>query len=342
MRKFLATLLVLVFLPIFVFVFLSFNLQSLLFDKESIKQSLNEINFYERLAPAAIKDISNFNEKSSDASEEEILQFVNKTLPPETLKLEVEKTIDAIYPYVLSETDSLNLKYNLKDYKKTFQLETENFIKKEIEKLPKCTKKELKETNLNELESLPECKPPGTSDKELFNTFSGDISEMLTADIPDKIIVSEDEIKVEPSTIETEFKESPKEMFQNIRRSITQVPTALMAGFGILLALLILIALLRWSSYRSMSKWIGWTLLLSTITSTIISLSIYSLSSLFKSNFDSLGDSNVLAMGLTSNLLGKMIFSKVIPQAIVIVIISLALIIIPYLIKTKKETEVAT
>ncbi len=341
MRKFLATLLVLVFLPIFVFVFLSFNLQSLLFDKETVKQSLNKVNFYERLVPAATKDATNLNKEISDASDEEILQFVNKTLPPETLKMEVEKTIDVIYPYLLSETDSLHLEYSLKDYKKTFQLEAENFIKKEIEKLPKCTKKELEGMNLDSSESLPECKPTGT-DKELFNGWSKNISEMLATDIPDKIIVNKEEIKIEPSTIETEFKESPKEMLENIRKPITQIPTALKAGFVILLALLILIALLRWGSYRSMAKWIGWTLLLSTIISTIFSLSIYSLSASFKGSFDFLGDSAVLAVDLTSNLLGKMIFSKVIPQAIVIVIISLALIIIPYLIKPKKEPEVTT
>ena len=199
----------------------------------------------------------------------------------------------------------------------------------------------MKNRNIDSSESLPECKPPGT-DKELFDAWSKNISEMLAADIPDKIIVKKEEIKIEPSTTETKFEESPKEMLENIRKPITQVPTALKAGFIILLALLILVALLRWGSYRSMAKWIGWTLLLSTIISTIFSLSIYSLSATFKSSFSFLGDSAVLAVGLTSNLLGKMIFSKVVPQAIVIVIISLALIIIPYLIKPKKETEVPT
>jgi hypothetical protein len=352
MRKFLATLLVLIFLPIFVFVFLSFNVQSVLFNKETIKQSLTEIEFYSRIAPAIVRD--NLNQQDDDeenifqnlskyASEEDIIKFVNRSFPPEALKYETEKTIDVVYPYMLSETDSINLEYSLKDYKKEFIEGLGDFTKKEIDKLPECTKKQMEDNDKDEAEGLPSCKPPGISNEDFFNLWTATVSEPLRTEIPDKIIITEKEIKSKPGTIGTNIEQDPITVIrENIRASIKQVPTALKAGFGILLALLILIALLRWGSYRSMAKWIGWTLLLSTIASTVFSLSVYSLSASFKGSFDALGSSAVLAADLTTNLLGIMIFSKVVPQAIVIVIISLALIIIPYLIKPKKEKEVAT
>lgn len=355
MRKFFATLLILIFIPIFVAVFLSFNLQSVLFNKEVVKQSLTEIEFYSRIAPAIARDSLNlqkeiknddeeniFQNLSKYASEEDVINFVNESFPPEALKADTEKTIDSVYPYILSKTDSINLEYDLKNYKKEFIKGLEDFTKKEIDKLPKCTKKQMEENDKDEKEGLPSCIPPGISNKDFLNLWKATVSEKLRTEMPDKIIITEEEIKVEPSTIETEFEESPKEILKDIRRPITQIPTAQTAGFGTLLVIIILIALLRWGSYRSMAKWIGWTLLISAITSTIISLAIYSSSEYSTKVLGVVGESAVLMADFVSNLLGEMVFSKVIPQAIVIVIISLALIIIPHFIKPKHKTEVAT
>ena len=340
MRKFFAVLLILIFIPLYVTIFLAFNLQAVFFDEGLVKDSLNEIGFYEKIVPSVIKDTYNLGAETVFVTEEEILDLINTSIPSEAIKLESEKTIDALYPYLQSETDSLKIEYDITVYKKTFITGAEALVVKKYDSLKVCTTKQLEEVDLNNLEEFPACKVPGyTGQKLLDEVAEGDFSS-LTDKYPNKIIVTEKKIIGEPKeTITSET--IPKESLANIRNLLSQSPKTITAGFGVLIAILVLIALLRWGSYKSMARWIGWTLLISSIIAGASGFVLLSSVSFVEGAISTAGESATLATQLMMNLLDKMFYSKIIPQSLIIIIICLALIIIPYFFKNKKKSEVA-
>ncbi len=339
MRKFLAGLLVLIFIPIFLFVLITLNLFSVFLDKEQVKDSLEKSDVYERLVPALVNDIYSVEAKIDIVTEAELTEVLNTTFPPETVQSEVERTIDNIYPYLLSESDTFSVTYDLKSYKKTFLKEAESFILKEIQALPKCNDKQLETFDLKNTDELPTCKPPGFTDEDILEAVvNGDFDEMLVG-FPDEVILTETQIISKPATMEFENQEDQENLLVNTRETISNRYTALFTGFAILMAILVLIALLRWGSYKSMAKWVGWTLLLSVINFAIVSYVLFYSSSFIEGWLETVNQSAALASSSFTDLMRKMFFSKALPQTIVILIISLALIIIPLFIKPKHKTE---
>lgn len=339
MRKFFAVLLILIFIPLYVTIFMAFNLQAVFFDKELVKESLNEAEFYEKIAPSLIQDTYELSGETIFVTEDEILDLINTSIPPEAIKLETEKSIDALYPYLKAETDNLKIEYDITEYKKVFVTEAEALVIKKYDSLKVCTTKQLEDVDVNNLEEFPSCKVPGYSGEKLLDEVAdGDFSSIINK-YPDKIIVTEKEIVgVPPETIESET--IPEESLVNIRNLLSQSPQAIMAGFAVLIAIIVLIALLSWRSYKSMAKWVGWTLLISSIIAGIFSYGLVSSASFVEEAISTASESATLAANVTMNLLDKMLYSRVIPQTIVIILISLALIIIPSFLKKKKEPAV--
>ena len=340
MRKFLAGLLVIIFIPIFLIVLISFNLLSVFLDKEQVKDSLEKSGIYTRLVPVLVGDIYTVEAEIDLVTEAQLTEVLNTTFPPKTVQSEVERTIDGLYPYLLSESENFSVTYDLNGYKKTFLKEAENFILVEIISLPECTAKQLKELDLGNSDELPVCKPPGFTDAEILEgVVNGDFDELLVG-IPDEIILTESRIITKPATMEFENQEAQENLFVNTRSAISNRNTAFFAGFTVLITILILIALLRWGSYKSIAKWVGWTLLLSAINFVIVSYLLYYSSTFIEISLESVSQSAALASSSFTDLIRVMFFSKALPQTIVILIISLALIIIPSFIKPKQKTEI--
>lgn len=341
MRKFLAVLLILIFIPLYVTIFLAFNLQAVFFDEELVKDSLNEANFYEEVVPALIQDTYDLGAETVFVTEEEILDLINTSIPPDAIKTETEKSIDALYPYLLSESNNLKVEYDITSYKKTFITGAEALVVKKYDSLKVCTNKQLEDVDFNNLEEFPACKVPGYSGEKLLDEVAdGDFSSIIDK-YPNNIIITEKGIVGEPpDTIESET--IPEESLSNIRNLLSQSPKAIMAGFGVLFAILILIALLRWGSYKSMSKWVGWTLLISSILAGISGFSMVSSASFIEGAVSSTSELATLAANVFMILLDKLFYSRIIPQTVIVIIISLVLIIIPYFFKKKKDPEVPT
>lgn len=338
MRKFLAVLLILIFIPVFLIVFLILNFQAIILDKEIIKEALNKTGFYENIVSSVVSDYSSSGAKTSLATEDEIEELVNTILPPKALKTEIEKTIDALYPYLLSESDNIYVEYDIKNYKGTFATKAEALVIKKYDSLKECTNKQLKETDLNNLEEIPDCKIPGYSGKDLLDgAAEGDFSSLLD-EFPDKIILTEKEIISQPDS--SAFNGSPETSLKEIRSYLADRNTVISWGFIILLAILILISLLRWGSWKSISRWVGWALLLASINLAIVSFAIFSFSFLTQGAVEPLGETAVLGVTAVSYLIEKMFYVKTLPQTVAIIVVSLALIIIPYFIKKKKEPEI--
>lgn len=340
MRKFLAVLLILIFIPIFLIVFLVLNFQAIILDKEIIKEALNKTGFYENIVSSVVSDYSSFGAKTSLVTKDEIEDLLNTTLPPETLKMEAEKIIDALYPYLLSKSDTIYVEYDIKNYKNTFITESEDLVVKKYDSLKKCTNKQLEETDLNNLEGLPDCKIPGYSGKDLLGGVAeGDFSSLLN-EFPDKIVVTEKAIISQPDP--NAFEGSSEIGFKQIRGYLDNRETIVFWGLIILTAILILISLLRWGSWKSISRWVGWALLLASINLAIASFAIFSFSFLTQGIVEPFGKTTALGVTIVSYLIEKMFYVKTLPQTIAIITVSLALIITPYFIKKKKEPEITS
>jgi len=344
MRKFLATLLVLIFIPIFVFVFIVYNTQSFLLDENELKDSLAKVNFYEKITPALISDLSKTGTKSKLISDKEFKDLLNNSVPADSIRSETEKTIDAIIPYLKSETDGINLEYDLKEYKESFVAETNKLLLNKVKSLPTCTNKQLDSLDLNNLENIPvKCKPAGLSATQIIKEIGGaDLTREINALLPNKLVLTEKEFKSIPTTSEFGQDDSSITLLSDARDALSIIGRVLNFGIIALLVILVLIILLRWGSIRSMAKWVGWTLLISSILSAVVAVGIFALPSFLESVAGELGESAVVAASVASNLSEKLFTARFVPQTIVIVIVSLALIIIPSLIKTKDRSEVTT
>ena len=339
MRKLLSGLLVFIFIPIFLTVFLTLNLITIVFDKEIVKDSFEKTGFYNQITSSIIRDVYSSGAKIEVVDNQELIGLMNKTIPPSSVQSEFEKTIDQVYPYLLSETDNFSVTYNLVEYKKTFLKEAESLSLKKIEALPKCTKKQLEKINQEDTNKLPECKPPGFTSEEILNgVVNGDFDEILK-DIPDEITVNESEIIAKPLSMESVSQQTVTETLKGIRESISHRNTLILSGFGVLLAILVLIALLRWGSYKSASRWVGWTLLLSSINLAIYSslIAVFTVSSL-QDAFGVFGETPTLLYTILGDLLNQVFYSKIVPQTIAISVLGLSLIIVPSFLKFRHKT----
>ena len=190
------------------------------------------------------------------------------------------------------------------------------------------------------MEWLPECKIPGYSGKDLLGGVAeGDFSSLLN-EFPDKIVVTEKAIISQPDP--SAFEGSSEIGFKQIRSYLDNRETIVFWGLIILTAILILISLLRWGSWKSISRWVGWALLLASINLAIISFAIFSFSSITLNIIDPLGETAVLGVSAVTYLMEKMFYVKTLPQTITIITVSPAFIIIPYLLKKTKEPDSTT
>ena len=82
MRKFLAGLLVIIFIPIFLIVLISFNLLSVFLDKEQVKDSLEKSGIYTRLVPVLVSDIYTVEAEIDLVTEAQLTEVLNTTFPP--------------------------------------------------------------------------------------------------------------------------------------------------------------------------------------------------------------------------------------------------------------------
>jgi len=338
MRTFFTALLALVFVPIFIISILVFNFQAVLLNKDSLKNSLEKTGFYQKIVPAVVRDVDIKSLSASYLTKADILEPANKVLPPDSIKSEMEKTIVGVYPYLLSKTDRLDLEYDLTPYKKALSAQAQKIIKNKIKSLPVCRNSN---SASQSSEALPSCRSQDISIDELTNQTINNFNDSLDS-LPNQIIVTQSKLKTIPPNSNIKLNKTPEELLKPLRSYLAKLPTVIGATLLILLALMILIVLLKWGSSKVIAKWVGWTLLVSSVLAMLLSLGIYSAAGDLAAASGNIGQSALLGARVLTELIRLAIFIKILPQTIVILIISLALIIISSFIKTKEKTEVTS
>lgn len=290
MRKFLAALLLLIFIPVFILAVLFWNIRSTFLNKEFVKEELSKNNTYEFIHNDALpaltvglsEDTLAGDAESNLFTSDDLTNLVGDIVTAEFLQTEVEKLIDSTYPYFLSQEDSFEIIVDLEKNKNQFEESFQIFAENRIENYPACTNKQLSEIDEKGITEELTCIPSGyNTDKIVKEINLSGVIEEITDEFPDKIILSEEGLQTKPKTfklfngeegsIETSA-EFP-DLLSNIREvaSIFILTSNILIGLSIII--LILIALLRLTSIKSISKWLGWTLILPSSFLLLITLS---------------------------------------------------------------------
>ena len=133
LRRFLALVLVLVFLLLFVLTLLAFRINDTVLEADFYTDTLRELDFYNFLyddaIPAALDDAKEKKERGEEGgldleedlplglsfTNEEVVSTVKRVLPQDWLQANVEQVIGQAVPYVTGETDSFTITVPLDD-----------------------------------------------------------------------------------------------------------------------------------------------------------------------------------------------------------------------------------
>ncbi len=237
MRNFFAFLLLLIFIPVFILAVLTWNIRSTLLNKEFVKNELSKNKIYEFVHEEVLPTVT--EDKASEIppnllTTTELTNLAQDTITVDFLQNEAENLIDNVYPYLLSQEDSFEANVDLKEIKKSFGSNLDDFTK---------TKLGLR---------VPE------------------VTKGVTGQLPDKIVLSNEGVSFEPKNFRLfEDKKSSEEFssdfattLANARETVARfnfVSTLLIASSVLIL---ILIAVLKFGSVKAVTKWLGWTLIL--------------------------------------------------------------------------------
>src|SRR3989344_872081 len=228
-RKFFALVLVFVFIPIFMFtLFAQAALVSLL-NPNLYKESLEKTNAYERILKQALPEvIDQFPDEG-----ESILSLMDKkeaesllvgTIKPAELRKLTESTTDLLVAYLNYDYESVQLKYDLRQYKNNFVSGFRSIIVKKLSSLPTCTSKQLQSLGSSQ-EQTPNCKPKGQTGESLYKQFGLDkeITQGLKA-FPDEIVITNSSILVKPKgSLDIDPNKSPISGLAGARENIANI-----------------------------------------------------------------------------------------------------------------------
>lgn len=374
MRKFFASLLLLIFIPVFILAILTWNIRSTFLNKEFVKDELSKNNVYgfihDEGLPALTSDLiegeTGEDLESNIFTSEELTNLVQDSVSAEFLQTEVENVIDSIYPYFLSQEEDFEIEVNLGEAKKSFEKSFQTLAKKQINNLPKCTSKQLEEVVKTGIREDLSCKPPGYDTEKIAKEINlPGLTKEAADEFPDKIILSSEGITTEPKNLklfngdEGRVETSPEftESLAMLRGAISRFILFSNILIISLILILILIVVSRLGSLKSIAKWLGWTLLIPssfllflTLTSNLLLLDYLpnSLPTAFPeepgskpaSNFANQAETFFIGNGETTGFIFQVINDfnqQILIQMAVVFAIALILIIIGTLLKSKQK-----
>lgn len=249
-RKFIVSLLVLIFINYAVFIVLIFNLDRTYLNErfyygqvsEKIAQLLISSN-----TSAVYTENTDTNNKSP-ISKEEFAELLKVVFSPDFVYLTIQDVLKKLKTYDLNEKFAISFNY-IKENSHVF---TENFAKKLLEKMPKC---EIQSVNTEQ-----NCIPKGADKKEVIEKLQQDIEKQMFDYLPAEIVIDES-----PTT--KEFLQYLSLVYNDL--SIIKIFLVSSAIF-----MLIVIALILFRPLKTIAHWEGHTLLFSGITLIITAFSV--------------------------------------------------------------------
>jgi hypothetical protein len=375
MRKFFAFLLLLIFISVFISTIITWNIKSTLLNEEFVKEELSKNQVYEFIHdeafPNLIAELESEDIEGVSATgvftAKDFTSLLQNSISVKFLQTEAEEAIDNTYPFFLSQKNNFEITLDLETVKKSFGDSFTKLIKTKIKKLPACSESQLFEVDENTSTGEILCIPPPLTSGEIIKTL--DLSRLekeILNELPDKLFITNERIitKSESSKLlsnlewSDNYPQDTKDTLAEIREGITLFKLASNVLIVSSVIILILIAALRYGSVRSMTRWVGWALLLPSflVLSTTLFVNLFLISSLsgfFSSLFSEIFDLGSSSqdvqfieffigsgekLGLVLNVV-KDINQQILIQTAVVFVVALILIIGSVFIKSKETRD---
>lgn len=176
-RKFFATILIIIFIPVICFSVLLFNLQKTLLSPTYLNKSFNQSGIYDTIYHVAPDLVSEMLLKPNDnklpIASDDLKQLIKDAISPTWIKTNVELIINQTLPYLLGKSYSIDVKIDLKSVKDKFNQIPELMLKSQIASLPEC--KSIKDYNPQNMQ----CQPPGINLDDLAKQLSSEASKQV-------------------------------------------------------------------------------------------------------------------------------------------------------------------
>lgn len=279
MRKFFAFLLLLIFTPVFISTILTWNVGSTLLNKEFVKEQLSKNKVYEfihtEVFPTLTSELEDIDiegvSETGVFTTDDFTQLLQDSVSKDFLQKETENIIDNIYPYFTSQKETFEIEISLGEVKKSFEKNYIKLVVNEIKKLPTCTTNQMFEVNENTTIAEVLCVPPGLTTKKLTKALGlSELSKEVSGELPNKIIITNEKLSTQPKSANLFSSEKGSEGYSQetqesltlVRGLVTPIDFAKNFLLASLVIILILIATLRLKSLKSITKWVGWALLI--------------------------------------------------------------------------------
>lgn len=326
-RKFLAVILIIIFIPIFQVGIFSFVLNQTFLNNNYYITEFNKNNFYQKffegILPILTKNLGLANLNINT-------QNLAKNIDPIWLKTQSEKIINGFFDYFSGKNQNPEIVINLQKFKENILPQILSQISEQIKNLPTCTPEELKNLE-NSNEKNLNCLPPGISQDQIDQSFSGQ-NNNLAIEIPNEINIGQMFIGDKNQKEKKEL-----EKVKQIYGINHQVPVY----FGIVsIIILLLIALLVARPKDKVIKWLSVGIFIPSLILLIFSLGGYYSGSILGIIFCQTG---LCSYTNLADLLTKTLIQSFLRQLIIISAIFFAVsvvgLIVSHILKPKSNNN---
>ena len=243
--------------------------------KKALRGSFRKKVFNDRRKSVMKEEVKNFGKLIGAKNKKEAESLLVETIKPEELQKLTESTTDLLVAYLNYDSESVQLKYDLRQYKNNFVSGFRSLVVKKLSSLPTCTSKQLQSLGSNQ-EQIPNCKPNGQTGESLYKQFGLDkeITQGLKT-FPDEIVITNSSILVKPKgSLDIDPNNSPISGLAGARENIANISKIRTFAAAILAVMALLILLFRLPSWRSIFSWLGSALLIGGATVTLLALAL--------------------------------------------------------------------
>lgn len=279
MKKFFASLLLIVFIILLPTYLILLNLGNLIEEPTIFKEALAESNIYEEASDLAVAQLISAEgldqlEGMNIIEKKELEEIIDELLPPEFLQETVEQAIDQGFSLITDEgkeIKDLDLVIDLTDIKTKAPALLTGKVKEKFDQLPVCNETELidLEKKLKDGFVFPSCRPSDVNSDKFTGDMEANIAEM-TKDIPSqfdvaKLITGElviGEQKTEDQGSTHEMEKDINEALSDSQLVFSAIQSVLRWTPVLLTIILLGIGLLTYKPISSLFRWVGFSLLI--------------------------------------------------------------------------------
>ncbi len=173
----------------------SISLTLVLGEKEKVKDIVADSGAYDTAIDSLIVQLDKTDSREPQKNEEfdlsspELQAAVERALPPEVIRVNLEKVIDGVYAWLEGDTSDIQFTIDLTEPKQRFIEEINTLAQKELSGLPPCSEPSASPSDIDPFTAT--CLPPSVSAQAAADRFTSEL-ENNSDFLPETIITAED------------------------------------------------------------------------------------------------------------------------------------------------------